>query len=203
MNKALYTLLLSMGFFSTFAQGKPEFGMTLSTYSGTAVLEQKGQVDLNGFVRYGAEVMTRLVWAEQWGVFAGIGTHAFYANKTLSGETISIASNYLVVPFGVSYGIPLFKSDEQKTAPLWLQIDVGAHVGNLRKHEEDSVDYSSTQSNLGWNFGINGKLGMVYQFYNKFNFGLGLVAKRDLTDIKDQKITQSNALYASLGYRFK
>lgn len=202
MNKALYILLLSMGFFSTFAQGKPEFGLTLSTYSGTAVLEQKNRVDLNGFVRGGAEATAKLRWDDQWGIFAGIGTYAFYGNSTTLGETTSLKNTYILLPFGVTYGIPLIKKDEDKT-PLRIQIDVGGYAGSLIKKEENSVDVSSTKTNLGWNFGASGKLGMVYHFYDKFNFGLGLEVKHDLTDIKDQKITQSNALYATLGCRFR
>lgn len=202
MNKALYILLMNMGFLSTFAQGKPEFGMTLSTYSGTAMLEQKNRVDLNGFVRGGGEATARLCWDEQWGIFAGIGTYAFYGNRTTLGETTSLKNTYILIPFGVSYGIPLIKKDEDKT-PLRIQIDVGGYAGSLIKKEEDSVDFSSIRTNLGWNFGVSGKLGMVYRFHSKFDFGLGIEAKRDLTDIESQMISQSNALYASLGYRFR
>lgn len=156
-------------------------------------------MDQNSFIKEGGRVELSVLW-NKFGICSGTGSYALTTNQVKGGETILLKNQYIFVPFGVSYIIPLLIKDENTA--LGFQIKLGGYAGNLNKTRITTRDEEVSKTNLGWNFGIDGDLKLLYNLYKNFDIKTGFQTMTDISKIEDQKITQGHSYSLGIGYRF-
>lgn len=178
---------------------KPDFGLTVNMFSGNAILQQNDQVDQNSFIRDGVSLEFDVKW-NGFGVYAGLGTYQLTANRVLNGQSTFLKQDYLFLPFGITSQYPILKKAEE--IKLAFQIDFGGYAGHLWKTQENTVDLTFKDKNVGWNFGFMGRIGVSYKLYHNIEMKAGLQVMSDLSKIDTQKVTKSSMYFISAGYRF-
>lgn len=194
--------LLVIVFFTSltvFSQHKSKVELSVFTFSGTAILKQEGEVDKNSFIREGGNVEVNFSW-DNLGAYIGLGTYKLSTNRVFDGEETFLENQYLFIPFGISYEIPVLKVDN--FTKFGIQANLGGYAGNLFKGKEETKDMHISEDNIGWNIGFMGKLGIKYNIYKNFNVKLGIQTMTDISKIENQQVNHQSTYFAGLGYQF-
>lgn len=193
---SIFILLLS---FAVQAQEKKQFELAVYTFSGTAILQQQDEVDQNSFIKNSGRAEFSILW-NNFGVYTGIGSYTLTSNQVKEGENSLLKNQHLFIPFGVSYKISLLTKEE--STKLGLQLNLGGYAGNLYKTKLTTRNENVSETNLGWNFGIDGRLGLFYNLYQNFDIKIGLQTMTDISKVEHQKTTQNHSYFVGVGYRF-
>ena len=201
MKKQILALALLAASYTTLAQTETKqskLSLIVEAKIGFAKISQEGSVNLNGSIN-GSDVLLSYKFGKNWDIATGLGMMVFDANSILAGNATSLKNTYIQIPLRIGNDYIIFKNKETQNPNVVFTISGGFCASTLIAQEIETISGSTTNKNLGWNFGFLSQVGIKFLISDKLNLGMGLEGQNDLTKMKnngtEQRIEQLNALY--------
>ena len=201
MKKQIFTLALIAISYATIAQTETKqsnLSLIFDAKLGFAKISQEGSVNLNGTIN-ASDILLSYEFSKNLNITTGFGMIEYNANSILAGNATSLKNTYIQIPLRISGDYIIFNNKETKNPNVAFTIGGGFCATNLLKQEIGTISGSSSNNNLGWNFGFLSQFGVKFIISDKLNLGMGLENQTDFTKMKnngaEQRIERLNALY--------
>lgn len=191
--KNIFTALFMLSFTLMFSQDVVEekqnkYGFEVTAKFGSSKLDLKDAVDLNGSFSAGDFLFVYRL-NENSTLKSGVTLAEFNSNFTSLGETASLKNTYLQVPLKYFYAT-LLTNNALNNSKINMLFGIGINANHLYKSEVETTLSTSSDKNLGWNFGSSFEMGLDFTFSKYMNFGIFYEAMSDITRIKKDDINQ-------------
>lgn len=206
MKKTIIILMALLSSTYLFAQEiqepkkEAEFGLRFNAKLGFATLVQSNTVDLQGSAN-GGEILFYYKGASGTSISLGVEDLQFKANGVSGGENYSLDQYHLRIPFKINYSLSVL--EDQLDNKLQAYAGIGVYANTLLREKIQTLEETYRNKNQGWNAGYGFELGIAFEVYKDFTFGLGFEAQNDFMDMKKDDVKRKLEGISTVNFRLE
>lgn len=167
---------------------------------GTGRYIETGSAPLNGFIQGGDVLISRKI-SKKYSLETGLSLLQFDGNQSIGTTNYSLRNQFLQIPLK-------FRGDINATTNNFISISYALGIyGSYHLNQEIETSNDKYKAKyLGWNMGLNAKIGVNFNIDKNVKFGLGFESLSDFTKFKkdnaEHNLTEVNTVYFNLGFAF-